>query len=609
MWKDSETELDFLDFDYLKGILKSIISNEALLPASIGVYGDWGSGKSSLIKMSMDELKDEETVCLIFNGWLFESYEDAKIALMGSILDTIEAETVLGYKAKQCIKGLYKSIDKFKLLKSGVKFGADMFLTGGSGTLINMGLQNTLNSAGISTKKVIDGIDLEKIQENIQNELSNKEIRSSINEFQKNFKNLLAETKIDKLVVFIDELDRCSPDTILETLEAIRLFLFTGNVAFIIGADERHIAYAIKRKFQNIEGLQIDIGKEYLEKIIQYPIKIPRLNPKEVEFYITCLLLQKDLNEDEFNEIMGYLDSKKQEDFLNFELDYVLISDELPDIANKVRDSLIVAKQLSVVLANGLNGNPRQCKRFLNSLYMRIEMAKYKRIELNRKVLAKLMLLEYFKENVFRKIAQLSTTNSNYKRYLKELECEKISDDNELKLWEDDSWIKGWCKIEPKLSDIDLIPYFYFTRSSLDAKFDLKIENLSPRAQKVLDRLLNKTDIGIKDALKDQSDISEFECNKILENIFLTMMQDSNIDSKYFKAFINWGVSKQTMVSDLISYLSSIKGEQLKLSLIPFIELVWEKAIDKEILNEILERWKKENSKLITAINGIGKGV
>ncbi|WP_195926956.1 hypothetical protein [Sarcina ventriculi] len=69
--------------------------------------------------------------------------------------------------------------------------------------------------------------------------------------------------------------------------------------------------------------------------------------------------------------------------------------------------------------------------------------------------------------------------------------------------------------------------------------------------------MLNKTDIGIK----NQSDISEFKCNKILENIFSTMMQDSNIDSKYFKAFINWGVSKQTIVSDLISYLSSIKGE------------------------------------------------
>ena len=83
MWKDSETELDFLDFDYLKGILKFTINNTELLPASIGVYGDWGSGKSSLIKMSMDELQSEiGTVCLKFNGWLFEGYEDAKTALM-----------------------------------------------------------------------------------------------------------------------------------------------------------------------------------------------------------------------------------------------------------------------------------------------------------------------------------------------------------------------------------------------------------------------------------------------------------------------------------------------------------------------------------------------
>ncbi|ELC8344512.1 hypothetical protein QYB53_001579 [Clostridium perfringens] len=302
MWKDSETELDFLDFDYLKGILKFTINNTELLPASIGVYGDWGSGKSSLIKMSMDELQSEiGTVCLKFNGWLFEGYEDAKTALMGSILDVIEEERKPTDKAKKCIKGLYNSIDKLKLLKGGLKFGTDMIFTGGIGTLLSIGLSNLLDSTkekltAENASNIIDGLDLEKIKENIQSELSNKEIRNSIKEFQKNFEELLKETKIERLVVFVDELDRCSPDTILETLEAIRLFLFVGNVAFIIGADERHIAYAIKQKFDNIDGLQINIGKEYLEKIIQYPIKIPRLNAKEVEFYITCLLLQKDLN-------------------------------------------------------------------------------------------------------------------------------------------------------------------------------------------------------------------------------------------------------------------------------------------------------------------------
>ena len=68
--------------------------------------------------------------------------------------------------------------------------------------------------------------------------------------FKKNFLALLEESKISRLVVFIDELDRCRPDTILDTLEAIKLFLFEGKVAFVIGADERHISYAVKSKFK-----------------------------------------------------------------------------------------------------------------------------------------------------------------------------------------------------------------------------------------------------------------------------------------------------------------------------------------------------------------------
>lgn len=63
----------------------------------------------------------------------------------------------------------------------------------------------------------------------------------------------------------------------------------------MIGADERHIQYAVKRKFKDIQGIEYDIGKEYLEKLIQYPIKIPRLNAREVEFYIACLFLEKHL--------------------------------------------------------------------------------------------------------------------------------------------------------------------------------------------------------------------------------------------------------------------------------------------------------------------------
>ena len=82
MWKDSETEVDFLDFDYLINILKDIVFNNKLLPASIGIYGDWGSGKSSLMYMCKKKLETEDNKikCLVFNGWLFEDYDDAKAA-------------------------------------------------------------------------------------------------------------------------------------------------------------------------------------------------------------------------------------------------------------------------------------------------------------------------------------------------------------------------------------------------------------------------------------------------------------------------------------------------------------------------------------------------
>ena len=75
MWRDSETELDYLDFDYLIETVSNIIKNDDLLPSTIGVYGDWGSGKSSLINMSIASLKDnKDTECIYFNGWLFEDY-------------------------------------------------------------------------------------------------------------------------------------------------------------------------------------------------------------------------------------------------------------------------------------------------------------------------------------------------------------------------------------------------------------------------------------------------------------------------------------------------------------------------------------------------------
>lgn len=599
MWKDSETGQDFLDFDYLISILNETISNEQLLPSSIGVYGDWGSGKSSLIKMSMNELEEnDENVCLVFNGWLFEGYEDAKTALMGSILDKIQEKRTISAKAKTCILGLYKSVDKLKLLKSGVKYGLDFVVTGGIGTIADI----TFNSIASKISGKTDDFDLEKIKDSISDELSNKSIREDLRNFRENFNELLKETKINRLVIFIDELDRCSPETILETLEAIRLFLFVGNAVFIIGADERHISYAVKKKFEDIQGTQIDIGKEYLEKMIQYPVRIPRLNTKEVEFYITCLLFQKELDTHEFDQIITFLNSEKNKDFINFSISYDLISKGLPELAEKIKDSVIVGKQLSMVLASGLNGNPRHCKRFLNSLVMREQMAKYKSIQLDRSILAKIMMLEYFKLPLFKQISNLNYNSKKLQLELESLESETLSEENELRIWKDDIWVVDWAKMNPKLSKVDLTPYFYFTRNSLNERYASSTIKLSPNGEEILRKLLSKSEFSTSSAIKSKHDVNDYESSEILEKVFVTMVSESTINIELFKAFMKWGLAKESLYANVVSNLRSLPGEKVKIQFIPLIRDFGTKTSNSEEINSLISEWAKTNntiSKLI----------
>lgn len=605
MWKDSETELDFLDYDYLIETVQSIITNDDLLPASIGIYGDWGSGKSSLMYMCKERLTkaDDKIKCLVFNGWLFENYEDAKTAILGTILDEISKEESLSEKAKDIIKGLYKSVDKFKIVKGTLKYGTDLLLTGGIGSLFNI-------TAGAISKKVqenVEDFELKKIYSNIFDELNNKELREDIRKFQKEFATLLEESKISRLVVFVDELDRCRPDTILDTLEAIKLFLFEGKVAFVIGADERHISYAVKSKFKDIEGIQIDIGKEYLEKLIQYPIRIPQLNMDEVEIYIACLLLQSELKEEDFQKALSWTIDKKKEDFENFNMNSVSnLFRDTPDLYAEVVESLSIANQLAFVLSKGLHGNPRQCKRFLNSMYMRLQMASYKNKKLDRKILAKIMMLEYIKPRIFNKIAEMAANNT-LSEELKFFENGTPEKADELKNWKEDVWFLNWCKIVPKLSCENLNIYFYFTRTSLDEKISRISSVLSPMGKNILDLLVSKSDIKIKQAIEQSKHLSDTEAALILETMNSSMLAETTINKEIMKAFLSFAQQRTELLDDTISYLRSFSGSQISLGCISYIAS-FAKNTNKQVeIMEIVSQWEKKKPGLQSSIEKLLK--
>lgn len=218
MWKDSESELDFLNFNYLSEQVVEISMDENLSPSTIGIYGDWGSGKSTLMKMVKKSLdRDKKTLTVEFNGWLFEGYEDAKTALCGTILDEMNNNKQLFAKAKNKIGELLKKIDGGKLLSKGIKYGIDYLLTGGLGTITELTLAGIISSVKQKTGNISDD-EIKKIIDILKSEETK---RTEIKNFRKTFKEVFEDCNGERLVVFIDELDRCTPDTVLDIFEAI----------------------------------------------------------------------------------------------------------------------------------------------------------------------------------------------------------------------------------------------------------------------------------------------------------------------------------------------------------------------------------------------------
>jgi KAP family P-loop domain len=90
MWPDNETTIDLLGFDYLVDSLEVVLTDPRLLPVTVGVLGDWGSGKSSLLQMVGTRLGDDDGYVVVsFSPWRYQGYEDVKAALMEAVLEAV----------------------------------------------------------------------------------------------------------------------------------------------------------------------------------------------------------------------------------------------------------------------------------------------------------------------------------------------------------------------------------------------------------------------------------------------------------------------------------------------------------------------------------------
>lgn len=384
---DQPTEEDALDFTPYVETLADIIQT-GNTPLTIGVFGGWGSGKTSLMKMVRKQLPDEFTV-VWFDAWKYDKEETLWRAFLLRILTALketaasQGQPVEAFEKLQSL--LYREMELEKV--GGVKI--DLAKLGGvtAKSLVQLSLSFIPGIAPLT--KLVEGLqsgvakDVDEAAAAIQRERTKVYIEQIqfLEKFQDTFRGLVKEhVSPNRLVVFVDDLDRCLPEKAIQVLEAIKLFLDVQDCVFILGIDQDVISRGIEMKYKDVRDRQDADGKphftiegiKYLEKIIQLPFQIPPVIQDDMGRFVEGL------------------------------------SGEWPH------------EECHKVFAEGLGDNPRNIKRTVNTFLMLSKLAEKRKEKLKGQVkpirLAKVVAIQAAHPDLFNLLLKEEP------RYLRELE-------------------------------------------------------------------------------------------------------------------------------------------------------------------------------------------
>lgn len=624
MWSDKETTQDLLGYTVHASLLKMVVTNGKNLPITIGLYGDWGSGKSSILRILEKELKaDDDTVVVYFDGWSFESFDDAKMALIQGIVDALENEETFFNKVGDMASEKYQALkDAFKKLKQSInwmrvlKFSfktvvpiATAAATGGASLIVPM-LLEAFKDHKEDLGDLLTGEKAEQFLKDAINTEDEEKKYEAVREFRKDFEDLINKSEQGKIVVLIDDLDRCLPRHIIENLEAIKLFLDVPKTAFVIAADSFIVSNAIKSEYKDIIAAAGDegrsIGDAYMEKFIQLPYKIPALSPKEVETYVTLLFCQSFLDEKLFKKV--------QEDFAKFVMENkfdiygwnnikeVLHSTYFPA---ELGETVGFVTHFSTIIGTALKWNPRLIKRFLNAYEIRANLLEQSDIKdaKSRFALLKLMLMEQKHLDQFKQLNGWVMSEKGVPKALKEIE--EYAEDQSKDISEYQEWnspdLLQLVTIEPKFSEVDLKELFWVSRDNLvDEMSGLSL--ISTRVKTVFNYVYNATSDNIReDACKKEvmelsiSDMEDFY--DLLDSKLLMAAGDKNAYSVYYFCIMS---DVPRAYNKMLEVLQRINVKSIPFSLGNKFKDILQKFGNDKKLKDLLQ----SNSKLMRAIEG-----
>lgn len=244
-------ELEDMELDavsYIKGLEEFIKNCPA--PLSIALQGEWGTGKTSFIKIIQKDIEKENIVTVYFNTWQYSQFnmsESLYISFISGILKKLE-RPAQEKEIKELLNKLGRLVISFGKQKLGDILG--------------------INIDAIS-KKVID------------NECDKAELIEGFKEdFSEIVKNTVGES--GKVIIFVDDLDRLNPEVAVELLEVIKLFMDVKRCVFILAVDYEVVVSGVRKKYGN--NLTDEKCRSFFDKIIQVPFTMPvdKYNIKEM---------------------------------------------------------------------------------------------------------------------------------------------------------------------------------------------------------------------------------------------------------------------------------------------------------------------------------------
>lgn len=590
MWTDNETDKDFLNFSCTADTVAELIIQARNNPVSIGVSGQWGVGKSSMIKLIKKSLNDKDGnsfVFVEFNAWLYQGFDDARAALMEVIANTLTEEAKSRQKGLDKAKEFLKRVNWLRVVKTGVSIAAPLAFG-----LPPIGIVSEIMSiakkiqTGELTKESLQEAETtaQEAYEKFSGFLKPKEEKTPPKEIQairNSFEEVLQEIGIT-LVVLIDDLDRCLPETTVSTLEAIRLFLFLKNTAFVIAADDEMIKHAVKKHFAL--DTNNDLVINYFDKLIQIPLRVPALGTQEVRAYLILLFVEEsELNESTKEKIRDEVIKQLSLSWKGMRVDRKFMSSLGIDLSESLQVKIETAERLAhiMTISSKINGNPRLIKRFLNTLSIRMSISKSHGVGVDEAVLVKLLLFERCgNPNAYSKL--LSNVNEHVEGkplFLAEWEADTAKG-KEITLegeWNDD-FIKEWLKLAPTLADKDLRGALYVSREH--APIITPEDRLSSIAAGLLDALIQEPEMA-SSIREDLSHIPKTELSVIMDRLLERAKQEQEWGvPKILEACLTVSRIDEAQAQRLANFLSGIIPSQIQASIVPKISNeIWAKQV------------------------------